>query len=47
VARNKPAAAIEIFNGASLMFLILLLMQRNGNSHDGASNSRPVRAVQC
>src|SRR6266545_3540251 len=45
-ARNKPAAAIEILNGASLMFLVLLLTQRNGNSRDGASNSRPVRVVQ-
>src|SRR5215213_10203867 len=46
VARNKPAAAIEIFNGASLMFLVLLVTQRNGNSRDGASNSRPVRVLQ-
>src|SRR5258705_8764959 len=47
VARKKPAVAIEILNGASLMFLVLLLTQRNGNSGDRASNSRRVRVIQC
>jgi hypothetical protein len=47
VARKKPAVAIEILNGASLMLLVLLLTQRNGNSGDRASNSRRVRVIQC
>src|SRR3954467_5447658 len=47
VARKKPAVAIEILNGASLTFLVLLPSQRNGNSGGGAFYSRPVRALRC
>ena len=43
VARKKPAVAIESFNVASLVIFVFVVIQRNGNHSEEASNSRLVR----
>ena len=40
VARKKPAIAIESFNVASLVLFVFVVIQRNGNHSEEASNSR-------
>ena len=43
VARKKLAVAIESFNVASLVLFVFVVIQRNGNHSEEASNSRLVR----
>ena len=43
VARKKLAAAIEILNVASLVLFVFVVIQRNRNHSEEASNSRLVR----
>jgi hypothetical protein len=43
VARKKLAVAIESLNVASLVVFVFVVIQRNGNHSEEASNSRLVR----